>query len=379
MDPITRAAVDRWVAFWRRQMPGQILAMVGAKQPPPQPSKWEAYVKEKKLETERLGDKPPLFENLERLLEMYEVRLSEPRRKRLVHSDGVGFPIFGPTVHFGEGVYGAFFGGKVKFSSSDTKTESVAEPVITDWSQLGSLHFDEDNVWVQRVLDMLRWFVERSRNRFGFSPYCTIDGLNFAVVMRGATNAFMDVMDHEKELRRLFDLGYETNVRYWDLQREIIEETNKAVIQHDKYVELCGAHAKPGLSVDAYGLCAPEVYERIGLEYTQKLIDYYGGGYLHVHSLGHHLIPGVGKLRGLTQLDVGEDPYCDRAFPKIKWAREQTGDTPLTVRCTLEEFTTGLRDKSLPGGVAYYVQEACDSVDEANRLVDKVRSYRVSG
>ena len=96
-------------------------------------------------------------------------------------------------------------------------------------------------------------------------------------------------------------------------------------------------------------------------------------------NLGFHLIPGAGRLRGLSQLRLADDPRCERGFERIASARDQTGDTPLGVRCTLEEFQRGLRSGSLPGGVAYSVQGAVDSVDEANRLMDRVRRYRVSG
>ncbi len=379
MEQAQRQAMDRWIAFWKREMPGEILAQVRARQPSSQPSRWIAYVKENGLETEKLGSRPPMFENLDRMLEIYEVRASGGWPERRVRDDTVQFQSFCPTVNFGEGISGALFGGRIRFASSDVKTESVSDPVITDWSQLDGLGFDAGNEWVQRIVGVLRHFVENGNGGYCLHPYCTIDGLNFAVVLRGATQAFVDVIEHEAPLRRLFDLGYETSVGLWNLQRAVVEGHNRAVIQHDEYAELCQCHAVPGLSIDAYSLCAPEVYDRIGLEYTQKLIDTYGGGDLHIHSLGHHLIPGAGKVRGLTQLKLADDPHCDRGFEKLDWARAHTGDTPLTVRCTLEEFERGLRSGSLPGGVAYTVQGAVDSVDEANRLMDRVRSYRVSG
>ena len=379
MDEAQQQAMDRWIAFWRREMPGEILAHVRARQPSSQPSKWNTYVASNGLETEKLGGRPPLFENLDRMLEIYEARGGEPWPEQRVRDDTVRLRSFCPTVNFGEGISGAFFGGKVRFASSDVKTESVCDPVITDWSQLDGLRFDAENVWVQRTVGVLRHLVEHSSGRFCLHPYCTIDGLNFAVVLRGATQAFMDVADREEPLRKLFDLGFETSVGLWDLHRSIVEDHNKAIIQYDAYADLCPCHAMPGLSVDAYSLCAPEVYDRIGLEYTQKLIDTYGCGDLHIHSLGHHLIPGAGKLRGLSQLRLADDPRCDRGFDKLAWARARTGDTPLAVGCTLEEFARGLRAGSLPGGVAYSVQGPVDSVDEANRLMDRVRNYRVTG
>ena len=374
-----RDAMDRRVRFWKREMPDEILANVGVKRPDAGPSKWDRYIRQKGLETLCSYDRPPVFEDLEALFEQYEARLGEPFDPDLAkeaHDDGFGVPILCPTVHFGEGVVGTFFGGEPIFASTDIKTESVCRPVVKDWSQLDSLRFDESNPWLQRVLDCHRFFVERSKGRFAIQPYCTIDALNFVVVMRGDTQAFMDVVTDVPPVRRLMEIGLDTTVRYWNLQREIVEENNRTAIKHDQYGQLCPGHAGPGLSVDAYGLCHESVYESVGVEYTQRLIDTLGGGFLHVHSNGAHLLPVVGKLKGLTELNPSDDPRHERYFPRIRQVRECTGDVPIRVSCTLDELTAGLRDGMLPGGVHYTVQGALDSVDEANWLMDKVRSYR---
>jgi len=173
------------------------------------------------------------------------------------------------------------------------------------------------------------------------------------------------------ELR--FEVGPDRK-RYWKLQREVVETSNRECLRHDGYAQMCPGHAGAGLSVDAYGLCHPSVYEEMGFEYTQRLIDALGGGFLHVHSLGAHLIPLVAKLKGLTELTLSDDPYCDRYFPKLREIRECTGDLPLVVRCTLEEFRSGLRGGNLPGGVLYNVSGPVESVDEARRLLDAVRA-----
>jgi len=374
-----RDAMDRWVAFWRRQMPDRILAMVGVKSRSRRPSAWQTYIEEKGLKTERSYDRPPVFEDLHALLEQYKVRYGggfDPDAEKPVKDDGVGLPTACPTVHFGEGVVGALFGGRLKFASTDVKTESICEPVVTDWAQLDGLKFDEENPWLRRVLDCLRFFVRHAWGRFVLQPYCTIDALNFVVVMRGTTQAFLDVLVNRAEVRRLMEIGLDAAVRYWNLQRGIVEENNKAVIRHDEYASMCPGHAGAGLSVDAYGLCSPSVYEEMGFEFTQRLIDALGGGFLHVHSNGAHLVPLVGRLKGLTELTLGDDPHCERYFPRLREIRECTGDLPLRVTCTIEEFTGGLKAGTLPGGVAYTVQGGLDSVDVANRLMDRVREYR---
>jgi len=114
----------------------------------------------------------------------------------------------------------------------------------------------------------------------------------------------------------------------------------------------------------------------MGFEFTQRLIDAFGVGHLHIHSLGAHLAPAVSQLKGLTELDLQDDPGCERYFPKVREIRRHSPDLPLRVKCTLEEFLDGLHAHTLPTGVLYTVQGALDSVDEANRLAEQVRAYR---
>lgn len=156
--------MDRRVAFWKRRMRDRILVSLGVRNPRPAPSRWQKYVEEKRLKVTCCYDRPPLFEDLEELLRQYEMQLGarfDPDAERELDSDAVGIPTICPTVHFGEGIIGAFFGGEPIFSSTDIKTDSVRKPVVTDWAELDSLRFEESNPWVQRVLDCLRFFVAR--------------------------------------------------------------------------------------------------------------------------------------------------------------------------------------------------------------------------
>jgi len=177
-----RDAMDRRIAFWRREMRGEILAHVSVRRPNAGPSRWEQYVRSRHLETKHSYDRPPIFEDLPRLFELYEARTPggfDPDEAKLVPDDSIPVPRICPTVNFGEGIVGAFFGGEPVFSSTDVKTESVCRPVVTDWGQLDNLRFDERNPWVQPVLECLRFFVRNGRGRYVLQPYCTIDALNF--------------------------------------------------------------------------------------------------------------------------------------------------------------------------------------------------------
>ena len=78
MDQLIQEGRDRWVAFWKREMPGQILATVGAPRSRTGPSPRELYIKEHNLDPDTMGGKPPVFEEPERLFELYEATFSGP-------------------------------------------------------------------------------------------------------------------------------------------------------------------------------------------------------------------------------------------------------------------------------------------------------------
>jgi hypothetical protein len=53
----------------------------------------------------------------------------------------------------------------------------------------------------------------------------------------------------------------------------------------------------------------------------------------------------------------------------------EVGDVPLVVSVEEEKFEQHLSKNTLPGGVFYWVKST-KSVDEVNRIMERVRKYR---
>lgn len=273
------------------------------------------------------------------------------------------------TSH-GSDAFGGYLGAKVVFPPEGGPGWS--KPLLTNWDKLDGLEFDKDNGFFQTQLEALRYYAENAKNRFGVSTTETVDALTLAALLRGAQRAYLDIYDAPEKLRRLMEFGVDFTIRFIELQREIVG-------CYDGGVFNLFQSWMPGqtiwLGVDAYGPCSPKVYADMGREYQQQLIGHFGGGWMHLHSGALHLLPEVTKLKRLVGIGIVDDPGQPRGFDQLPKIQEVTKDIPLMIECRKEELLEGIEDRTLPGGVMYWVYGA-SSVEEANRIMERVRDYR---
>jgi hypothetical protein len=339
--PNLDAVVERYRAFWDRRMGDQVMAIMD--------------VMEADFSVlSALPDIPRYFEAVE----------ARARFCSKINDDAV--PI--ASMGFGSNAFAGFLGSPVGFSGGI----GWAEPPLDNWDDLDKLHFDEDNYWVRKLIQMCRYFARHASGKFGLIPTETISELNFVYALRGA-RTYTDIYDYPDQVAEAMDLGLEINVKLLELQWEMIGGYQGGVWgRHNVWF--------PGravwLSVDAYTLCHPRVYADLGYRWTQELIDHFGGGFVHNHAIGIHLLPEVVKLKNLVGLQLGNDPGQPDVFEQLGEVKRVIGDIPLYIECSYQQFTTGLREHTLPGNTLYRVDKV-PSVDEANRLMDAVRAYRV--
>jgi hypothetical protein len=367
-----RIAMDRNVSFWCREMSERILTEFGA----------EGDVTLDAVKTEGVVSKkyPPLYDDIPRLLRDFEssIEIAETSGKWRVCDDSVKIPIAWPELQFGNGIAGAIFGGVLKVISTKDHTYTFNEPVIKDWSQVYELKFDENNKWVVKILDAIKYFVRNSRKEFVVRPFFIYEGADFIVSMRGATQAFYDLIDKPYELKILYDIGRETGIKFFEMKKVIIKKHNEKILNNKKYADMAPIHSIPMLDMDAYSLCSPEIFERIGFENKQKILDHFIGGSFYIHALGRHIIPIAAHLNNLTELWLFDDPKCPRYFDnRIHW-RKITFDIPLQMYCDLGEFVKALKEETLPGGVKYNIFTTGEkiNIEELNELAKKAKNYR---
>ena len=188
----------------------------------------------------------------------------------------------------------------------------------------------------------------------------------------GLSLAFSD------ELRALMEIGLDFNVRFQEAQMERIGGfADGCFIWVGEWLPFPRAIS---LSVDAYVICSPEHYVAFGFDYQRRLIEHFGKGVVHFHCNRADLAAEVARLPGVVLFQFGGDtrdpvPEIDR-LPEM---RRAVGDIPIMVSCELRQFKARLKNGTLPPNVWYAVHGGPLSVDEANRLMDDVRLYRVRG
>ena len=370
-----KKAMSRLTAFWNRRLKDRILADFSGGVPN---QTWLRYVRKRGFDdnpmTAAAYERPCLCESdPATVLEVCDARMSVFQN---LSDDSIPHAL--PTHHYSSGIVGGLLGGQVKFVGTDIQTWSVSEPMLRDYKQVVELQFDDQNPWAASIRHILRKTAAHADGRYGLHLHGTMDALNLAVELRGATQAYIDIYEHPQGLRELMDFGSRLNVWWKQMEQDITLPHNLSVFHDDAFARLSYG-AKPYISVDAYTECAPEVYRDMGREYHRRLINEFQGGFVHTHGCGiYRLLPELAKLTGVLMMQVGNDGMRpDEPEPIDRLAAIQaeiTHDIPLTTSCSFDRFMDGLSRRNLPGNVLYRV-DGCPSITEANRLMPRVVDY----
>ena len=191
-----------------------------------------------------------------------------------------------------------------------------------------------------------------------------------------------DFYDHPKGLHHLLELVTEFTIKLVEAQLELVGQFQGGIFT--SWMGWWSPGRPVSLSEDEFALCRPSLYSEFGLPYAQRLIDHFGSGWYHLHTLGLHVLPEIVKLKNLFGIQISDDPGYPKAFKKLSWIKGITTDIPLNITCTLEEFMDGLENHTLPGNVMYDLnaegyKPVSITVDEANRLMQRVKKYKNRG
>jgi hypothetical protein len=118
-------------------------------------------------------------------------------------------------------------------------------------------------------------------------------------------------------------------------------------------------------------------FEKWGREPAERMLGTFDGGVIHLHGNGRHLLEAAVTIKGLRAICLLDDKGFPAAFDVIKELKGRIGDMPIVLLfADCAKFAERLDRHDLPGGVLYQVKKVPDA-DTANRLMEKVRSYRI--
>jgi len=275
---------------------------------------------------------------------------------------------------FDQGLYAGLVGGKLRFllDPESGRISSMTSPLISDISDFRNLKVDTNSTCYRNYLAQLELFAERADGRFGVSHLILIDSINFLFDLRGATNAYYDMIDSPEFVKEVISLAHEVNV--------LVQETffEKVGLFMGGTFSNMGEWL-PGKvvseSIDPFHLTAPRWFLDWGQAPVERIFDHFDGGLIHLHSNGEHLIPHVCRLRGLKALYLVDDRDAAPWAPRLNAVDRMRGDVPLIINIAYGAFRTGLEQHTLTTNTLYRVWGVPD-VRTANELMEQVRRYR---
>ena len=283
-----------------------------------------------------------------------------------------------PLVYLSEmdqGLYGGLLGGDVQFMTHAENgwISSMVAPLLDDWSGFDSLAFDRSHPWFQRYLKQLDTFVKAAAGKFGVSHFILIDGLNFAFELVGATETYLSLDERPEMVRRAIELAFDLNVAVQEAFFDRVGTFEGGTVSN--MVEWMPGGRIVSESVDPFHMTRVDYFETWGREPIERIIGHFGGGVVHIHGNGRHLLEAVSTVKGLRAMFLGDDRGFPAAFDVLDELQNRTGDLPLVVQTDFNGFTEKLNAGALPGGVLYKVRGAPD-IETANRCMERVRRYR---
>ena len=275
-----------------------------------------------------------------------------------------------------QGLYGGLVGGEIRYIADPANgwISSMVPPILGDLTELERLQIDEQGAAFRYYMEALAVFRERAQGKFGISHFILIDALNFVFELVGATKTYLAATDDPELVRQAVDFAYRLNVRVQNL-----------FFEHVPLLEggTCSNMASwvPGgrivsESVDPFHMTSPAYFEQWGREPVERMFSTFGGGVIHIHGNGRHLLPAVSSLRGLRAVCLFNDHGYPPAIEEVGRLQRLTGDLPLIVDVDFRAFADAMENRRLVGGALYKVNGVPDA-ETANRWMDRVREYRL--
>ncbi len=274
-----------------------------------------------------------------------------------------------------QGVYGGIVGGEVRFMAHPENgwISSMVPPICRDWADFEKLAINQQSSWFQFYRRELEKFRRGAEGKFGISHFILIDSLNFVFELFGGSRTYLELIDNPERVRKAVDFAYQLNV---EVQRTFFEGIPLlAGGTCSNMVEWIPGRIVSE-SVDPFHMTSVEYFENWGREPVERILATFDGGVLHIHANGRHLLKAVSTLRGLKALFLGDDKDFPSAFSVLADLKQRVGNLPLVLQVEFPDFLGAVEAHRLSGGVMYKVS-GVPNPDVANRLMDRVRDYRL--
>jgi len=277
---------------------------------------------------------------------------------------------------FDEGLYSALLGASIQFQylPETGRVCSMSKPLLEKFEDWRSLKLDTDGYWANQYKKQLEFFKQDGQLKYGISHFIIINGLNMSFELRGATNAFYDVIEFPEEMKEFFDFARKVNFWVQDTFFEIIGLFEGGTFSNY-------GQWMPGRiiseSIDPFHMASIDYFEEWGRDTLEKVFARYDGGCLHIHQgNGKHLIHTASTVKGVKIISIVDENFNDdKAYMHLEEYDKLRGEIPLIITIPYDIFMVMMEKGQLPANNFYNVKNVPDAAT-ANKAMEKILEYR---
>ena len=267
---------------------------------------------------------------------------------------------------YGIAEHTAFLGGQVDF----TETTTFQHQICDELEDFRKLVLDRNDLWIHLVVDGIRYMREKWGEYIPVRMRGADGPSDIANAVRGS-DLFYDIYDEPETLAELMDFCTKAVQFTQDLQRA---EATKIL---DGCITGFGLWM-PGkcmgqLSEDVSVMLSPEIYEEHFLPALKNCVADYDSAMIHVHSLGHRMIPMFASIDQIKLMEISSDPNSERAVDIYRHYREELKDKTVIIAPTYEELTQMDDLLSTNKTLIWYYAKDEEDAKRALKIVEKYR------
>ncbi|MBQ3489397.1 MAG: hypothetical protein IJA86_02280 [Clostridia bacterium] len=267
---------------------------------------------------------------------------------------------------YGIAEHTAFLGGQVDF----TETTTFQHQICAELEDFRNLTLDRNNLWIHLVADGIRYMNEK------WSEYIPVrmrgaDGpSDIANAVRGS-DLFYDIYDEPEMLEELMDFCVKAVHFTTDLQREAATKILDGCI--NGFGLWMPGKCMGQISEDVSVMLSPDVYEESFLPALKACVDNTDCSMIHVHSLGHRMIPMIAALDKIRLMEISSDPNSPRAVDIFRQYQDVLKDKTVILAPTYKELTEMDDILSNSKVIVWYYAEDEEDIKRVLKLVEKYR------
>jgi hypothetical protein len=278
------------------------------------------------------------------------------------------------NANFGYGSHSAYFTGADVVMGKET---SWTHAWLDDWDKLAALRRNPDTQWFQRIMEAYDHLIRLNEGDYMISAFGNAGPGDMANAIRG-NDLFTDLYDYPGEVHALMDKCTDAFIWLEEAIHSKIDAVNGSIVRGEVTANVWFPGHTPYLSEDFNDLLPSALFEEFGAAHTQRIIDHFGGAYIHHHAKGAHNHHILARMRGLSMLEQSWDPNCSPPIERLESILDehnQNGDClPLMVRCRASDVYRRI-DAIKRGRVVLMLN--VDSLDEARDVMRFIRKHSI--